>query len=195
MKNFVQGALVFFFCMFLAAATASAQQIAVDLGTLDPHLATQLLQAKQQAAEKQEKAKAAETIVTVNQAKQWADIGENVAKAIAATAKALSIEVNDFVKTPVGKWTLFFIFWYILGETVWTTVIGSLIWLVLGLVIWHSFRIFHIPKTVEVDLGDGKKDKKLLVYEFKSNDARSLSASLHAAIFILLSIMMIIVIL
>ena len=194
MKHLVHSTLAFFFCLFLTAATVGAQQITIDLGKMDSQLAAQVIK-EQQRINQQQVEEQEEEVDTADQAQKWASIGENVAKAIAAAADALSIQVNEFVKTPVGQWTLFFVFWYIMGETVWAAVIGSLIWLVLGLVIWHSFRIFHIPKTVEVDLGGGKKDKKLLAYEFASKDAKMVSTIFHAAAFVLLSIVMIIVIL
>ena len=183
-------------CFFLAAASAGAQQVLVDLDKIDPRIVKQIVEAKQELAKHElaKKEKKVETIVTVDRAKEWANIGENVAKAIAATAKALSLEVNDFVKTPVGKWTLFFVFWYIIGKTIWTTTLGLLIWVVLGVVIWKSFKTFHIPKIEEVEVG-GKKEKRRVYYEFHSRDARSWSAGLHVFVFIVLSIVMVVILL
>lgn len=174
--------------MALLTSTAVAQQVTVDLKKIDSTLAGQILEA-------QKKADIAAPTAIADQAKQWADIGTAVGTGIAATAKSLSVEINDFVKTPVGKWAFFFLFWYIIGHKIWTILAGTIIWIVLGRIIWHSFTIFHRPKPIGLDDGHGGKKVDLVTYKFNSNEARATSAFFHVSAFILLSCIMIVVIL
>ena len=156
---------------------ASAQQMTVDLSKLPPDVSATLLKA-QQAIAQQEKAATAtvvQNIPTVTQAEQWSNVGQNLANAIGAVAKTLSIEVNDFVKTPVGWWAFAFIFWYFLGNTFWHIIGGCLVWLTLG--VENKIKKYEYVK-----------------YEFKSDDARTMSACVHVGAFVLVSIAMLIII-
>lgn len=173
--------------LFVLSTMVHAQKINLDLSTIEPELAAQVLKSQQKPAEKTVPVPA----VTAKQAKEWADIGENVGKAIAATARALGSEVNEFVKTPVGKWAFFLVFWYVIGQKIWTIVGGTLIWIGLGAVIWRSFRIFHVPKKEVVKGAGGAETVKYMKYEFGGPDARTYSAIAHAAVFCVLSIIMI----
>lgn len=186
MKRSVSYLAVTLLCsIFVMTGSVYAQVINIDLGKIDPELAVKILEWQQ----KKDGPK-----ITVSQTKEWAEIGENVAKAIAATAKALSIEVNEFVKTPVGKWAFFFIFWHILGAKIWAIVGGIGIWTTLGIMIWKSFRAFHIPQKLLVEK-DGKKEYQYKKYEFRSDDARVVSVGFHVGLFVALSIAMALVIL
>src|SRR3954470_10721136 len=100
---------------------ATAQQTTVDLSKIDSQLAAQILEA-------QKKGNTIDPKTMADQAKEWAGVGKAVGDGIGATARALSIEVNDFIKTPVGKWTFFFLFWYIIGHKMWSVFAGIAIW-------------------------------------------------------------------
>ncbi len=168
--------------------TSFAQSVTIDLKNIDPKLATEILKAQKDSTQKNV------VPTTPAQAKEWATIGEEVAKAIAATAKALSIEVNEFVKTPVGKWTLFFIFWFLLGKKLWMIVGGTIAWIALGALIWKSFNHFHLPqKKLVEEKGDTKK-YEYVKFDFNSKDARTVSAIVHVGIFCATSIVMMIII-
>jgi len=192
-KHLIRIAAATLFSVSMCMANANAQQITIDLGKLDSKLAARVIEAQQNIKKAEEKI--AVPKVTVSQAKEWADVGQNLATAVGATAKALSVEVNDFVKTPVGWWAFAFIFWYFLGANIWAIVGGTITWIALGSVIWHSFRIFHIPQRKLVFEGEGKVKKYDYVkYAFASNDARTLSAIAHTVMFVVLSIVMLVII-
>lgn len=171
--------------------SAQAQQVQIDLSKLSADRAAEVLQAQKEATTS---SVPAVQVPTVDQARQWAGIGEEVAGAIAAAAKALSISVNDFMTTPVGWWTFVFIFWYLLGHKLWAIAGGSLVWLILGSVIWRSYRIFHMRNRVLLK-EDGKvKTYDYQTYQFASGDGRSWSAVCHAVAFIVLCIVMLVII-
>jgi hypothetical protein len=173
---------------------AQAQEMKVDLGKLPPAVAAELLTAQQAITKRTETT----VVPTVDQAKQWSDIGTNLATAVGATAHALSMEANDFVKTPVGWWAFAFIFWYFLGHGLWHIIGGLIVWVVLGSVIWRSFRIFHIPNrkvaTISGTPTDHVKTFEYIKYKFESNDARAVSAIAHVAAFVGLGFIMLLIV-
>ncbi|MBI3572177.1 hypothetical protein HY091_01415 [Candidatus Kaiserbacteria bacterium] len=171
-----------------AADTASSGNnttVTIDLTKLDDVTRNAVI-----AAIKADQA-VAQPVVSANTARQWADVGQNIGNAIAETCKALSIGVNDFIKTPAGILTIAMLFFYLFGGSLWAVVGGSLVWVVLGSVIWKSFSIFHRPQKL-MDK-DGKQHFE--IYEFHSNDARVVSVVAHVASFIVLSVIMIVIIL
>lgn len=181
-------AAVFSVSIAFSALRVSALQTNVDLDKMDPALAAQVLESQR----KKEEGKPA---VTIQNAKEWAGIGEDVAKAIGATAKALSMEVNEFMKTPVGKWTFILIFWYVLGHKLWMIAGGIMIWAVLGSLAWKSFKRFHMPQAVITKNKAGEDEVKYVSYEFRTSDAKIMSAVIHTIFFCVLSIAMALVIL
>lgn len=154
---------------------AQAQEMKVDLSKLPPEVSAKILESQQPT-------------VSVSRAKEWADVGENLARAVGATARVLSIEANEFVKTPVGWWAFAFIFWYFLGAKIWSIVGGLLMWCVLGSMIWRSFSIFHRPRQVLVSRENGVEKWAEKSYDFCSGDAKMGSALLHLVVFAILSV-------
>jgi hypothetical protein len=133
-----------------------------------------------------ERAKTAMPAITVDKAKEWAITGKGIGDAIAASAKAMSVGVNDFIKTPAGTLTVVTIFLYLFGHAFWAAVGGSIVWIVLGCVIWRSFMKFHGQKII------ADKDGRMttIEYDWHSHDAKVWSAIAHAAVFIFVSVSM-----
>lgn len=102
----------------LGSALADGGKVVVDLTQIDPEIAKQLIAAQQRAAS---------SAGTPEAAHAWAGVGKEVAEALSATAKGLSLEVNDFVKTPVGWWAMFLIIWLLLGTKLVKLVIALLL--------------------------------------------------------------------
>jgi len=159
--------------------SAMAQEMRIDLGKLPPEVAASLLKAEQ------DRKGGVQLPTTIEQAEQYAKIGEHVASAVAATAKGLSIEVNEFVKTPVGWWTFIFVFWYFLGAKLWHIVGGILFWSIGTIVTWKSFKTFFITRHL---ISERNGEKKYGSYEFNSSDAKAMSAVTHTVIFAAITI-------
>lgn len=160
--------------------TVNADQITIDTDQLDATTLTQVLQAKK---------KASETKVTVDNVKEYVTIGKEIGMAIAATCKELSVEVNQFVKTPVGKITMALIVYKVVGEKLWDIVGGTLAWIIITIIIWRSFRHFHMNERV-VDKSD--KQKPLIEYVpryvFNDRDYRPWSVFVHVVAFVAITI-------
>jgi len=156
---------------------ALAQSMSVDLSKLPPDVAAALIKAEQ------ERKGGIKAPTTAEELAQYAKIGEQVGAAVAATAKSLSVEVNEFVKTPVGWWTFIFIFWYFLGAKLWHIVGGILFWSASSLMIWKSLKYFHIPRRVLVSTNGKEKKYEYQSFKWNSDEAKTLSAIAHLIIF------------
>ena len=103
----------------------------------------------------------------------------------------LSISVNEFVKTDAGKITMFLIIYQVLGDDIRRIIFGMLIWLVTMPIIATSFIHFHTSRKIKV-LGDkGQPDgiKYVKRYTWESSDSRTVSAVVHAAFFVAVTIL------
>lgn len=182
--------LIAILAFVLIAASAQAQNVQnLDLRKLDPQTAADVLR----QINREDKKEA--PIVSPGQAQEWAKVGENIAGAVAATAKALSIEANEFIKTPVGKWTFFFLFWYLVGKKIWMIVGGLLVWTGLGFITWRSAKVFLMPrlKLVSESVDEkGKKEKKYdwVSFTYKDQSNKAVVGAFHAIFFVVVSAIM-----
>lgn len=62
---------------------------------------------------------------------EWLDVGTKIGQMFGGAAKEVGIAVNDFVKTPVGQWTMAIIVWKYMGGAI-IHVMGGLIVLTVG---------------------------------------------------------------
>lgn len=62
---------------------------------------------------------------------KWIDVGTRIGQMMGGAAKEVGIAVNEFVKTPVGKWTMALIIWNYMGTMI-VHVFGGVVVLVFG---------------------------------------------------------------
>ena len=113
----------------------------------------------------------------VKNIKEWAGIGKEIGIAISETCKVLNVEVNNFVKSPVGKITLFIILWKIVGARL---LLLLLLLLFLIPISW-SYKRFFFGYRVKSKEGHISYEGK---YEFSTDEARCMSAIVHTILFI-----------
>ena len=66
---------------------------------------------------------------TIDKIDRWSQVGANLGKGLAATAKELGVAVNDFANTPIGKVATFLIIWHIMGSAI-VHIVGAIgIWI------------------------------------------------------------------
>jgi hypothetical protein len=53
---------------------------------------------------------------TVDNAREWVDLGKGLGSGLASTAKELGVAANDFVKSPVGEVSMFLLVWHYMGD-------------------------------------------------------------------------------
>jgi hypothetical protein len=112
-------------------------------------------------------------------AEKWANIISGTIKTI---CNDLSITVNEFIKTPVGKVTLFLIVYKVIGEDIKRVVFACLGWVVSMTVILLLMRKFHMSERIKVL--DNDKNVTSVKYVPRHNwesrsDAKLTSATFH----------------
>ncbi len=178
--------MVFVLALFFVTPS-NAIQITIDTDNLDKTTASTVLEAQKQAKKIAEKAKTP----SVDQMEAWANIGEKIGKAISATCRELGVEVNKFVKTPVGKIAMALIVWKVVGQEAWAIIGGTLSWFVISLMIMWSFSHFHMRKKL-TDKEHG--ERYIATYEFKGEEAKICSAIAHAVAFAVITMVCLLIV-
>ena len=75
--------------------------------------------------------KTSQPILDVKKVDEYVALGERIGKMMGGAAKELGIAVNQFVETPVGKWTMAMIIWKYMGSAI-VHVFGGVLVLVVG---------------------------------------------------------------
>jgi hypothetical protein len=154
--------LILFLAFVVAAASvAQASSISVDLSKLDPDVAAKVV--------------ASQKTIT-GDAQALMGLGKEIAEAISQAARGVGVEVNEFIKTPAGYWTVLVIAWLLVIKPIVKTVILLLVaFSLLG--IWYkSLRRFFFGENA---------------YNFNSRDARVGCAFVHSASVVAIFILMI----
>ena len=147
--------------LLASTSIAYADAMEVDPSKLD---AATLAAVLKQSADKKPEQKVEE----------WAGIGKEIAGAVKDTAAGLSVQANEFIKTPVGEIAMLIIFWKIIGEA----LVSCLLLMLLGLTglafTWKSFKYFLCKSE----------------YKFHSDDARIGCTCLHIIAFGMFTLML-----
>jgi hypothetical protein len=97
---------------------------------------------------------------TPEQVKQWADVADALANGIGKTAHSLNVEVNEFIKSPVGIMTAVMLFWNYMGKDFLGIIFGTG-WLAVSLPIWLFFFWKSINKTETEEHGSGENKQSV----------------------------------
>lgn len=187
--------------MFCASVTALADvapaqdstTVTIDLTKLNSDVASAIL--RQKAKEKEVVVQEV-PVPTVSSVKEWASLGTELGSTIADTAKALSVSVNEFIKTPVGYMVVFLIFYKMVGASVWGVISGVIFGIVTGTIWWKSYQYYMIPRIVTNKKYDStglilvEENQEFKQYPYKSNDARIGAVVIHlvcAAIIVIIT--------
>ncbi len=128
-------------------------------------------------------------------------------KSIKAIATSLSMEVNKFIRTPVGIFIAALVFYKIAGKDVLSAinnkVFGSIGYLFTLFLIWFSYTRFHgvrkLKREIFKDEGEGKKPTKIIEHYTEpryswvltsqgKSDCKATSAALHPCMAIIATI-------
>ncbi len=173
MKSIMFSMLLMLFAVPVFAGTT----VMIDLEQLPGETAKAVLAAKKKVNE--------DLPTTPEKAKEWAEVGEQIGEAIAATAKALGEEVNDFVKTPVGMGAALLVIWHVVGPDLWGIVGGIPAWIIMSSIILWSFRYFHMSKKIkEKDEKGNVSVRYEKMHDFVSNESKAVSGICHVVLFI-----------
>ena len=87
-----------------------------------------------------------------DKAEKWAKIISGTIKTI---SKDLSLGVNEFVRTDVGKITMFLIVYKVIGDDIRAIVFGLGAWLFVTPILLISFRYFHGSQKFKIKDTEG----------------------------------------
>ena len=122
------------FAALAMIGTASAEGMdwrAVDAAGFNKLTESQKADVIKQVTLKAQEAKAVDN-ATVDKIDRWVQVGANLGKGLAATAKELGVAVNEFANTPIGKLATVLIVWHIMGSVI-VHIAGALVFWGLGL--------------------------------------------------------------
>jgi len=97
---------------------------------------------------------AAKVVATSTPAKvsEWIDIGSKIGQAMGGAAKEIGVAVNEFVKTPVGQWTMAIIVWKFMGGVIMHLAGGVLVAIIgMGTVIYVARRRREVKYTYDAE--------------------------------------------
>lgn len=86
---------------------------------------------------------AAKVVATSTPAKvnEWIDVGSRIGQAMGGAAKEIGVQVNEFVKTPVGQWTMAIIVWKFMGGVIMHLAGGFLVLMTgMATIAWVAHR-------------------------------------------------------
>lgn len=97
---------------------------------------------------------------------EWVEVGKGLGSGLAAGAKEMGVVVNDFAKTDVGKFTMFVIFFKVMGSTLIHLAAGVLWFTVMGALWFYFYKKLWEPSEVEIKYNEaGKKISKTIIRE------------------------------
>jgi hypothetical protein len=165
----------------MSTMAMAATPVQIDLETLSGETQKSVLNALKAQAKKTAPLKVNLKDITPEKINTWSVA---IANGIKETSQVLNVEVNEFIKTPVGKGTAFIIFWKVVGKDLWKGIGNTILFVCftfcINIFMYLTARWFLIPKRVKVvvDLKEGttteKQDlaNKLNIKKEKFDDAK-----------------------
>jgi hypothetical protein len=147
----------------MSTMAMAATPVQIDLETLSGETQKSVLNALKEQAKKVEPLTVNLKDITPEKINTWSVA---IANGIKETSKVLNVEVNEFIKTPVGKGTAFLIFWKVAGKDLWRGTIHTILFIgftfCINIFMYFTARWFLIPKKtkIHVDLTKNSESQK-----------------------------------
>lgn len=179
---------VFVFTIFSYAADDSDIIVSVNLKELPSNVASEILKYKKETVSKA-------STIDVDDVERYTEIGRAIALSLKEVCTVLSVEVNSFVTTPVGKITTALIIYRVAGKDIIRSVILAFFAMFLYTTILTSFiYFFKTKKTIAKITKDEGKEKVteetieyVPRYNFKGNESRVACAICHVISFVIVT--------
>jgi hypothetical protein len=181
-KLFGGGALVL--ALFMFCSSGLAQVVSVDLSKLNSNARNEVIDANKKAEE------TSKDVVNLENINRFKEYGSVIASTLKEVCQTLNVEVNAFVKTPVGYLVTGLIVYKVIGKDVIRALWKGCVGLFLYICVIYSFVFFHAPKKFIT-----KNDKGILIsteyktrYKWASGEARIASVVAHVGLLIITTI-------
>ena len=148
--------------ILILATMLFAQQVTVDLANLSPQARNAVIDANKSGVVSN---------ITTGDIEKYAAIGQAVGTAFKEVCKTLNVELNEFIKTPAGKITMFMVAWKIFGQD-FVHLFGGLLSAIALAIVWiFVFRYFYGYRK-KWKYVDGKKtdEYELVRFQFIDRD-------------------------
>lgn len=144
MKNLI--AIIIILCLMIPAGMAVAE-VTVDELLKSDHLSKDTREAVAKAVRKAE-----ETIVPASavELKKWQEFGDAFAITIKSIAHTLNVEVNEFLKSDVGKLTAGVIVYKMIGKDILRIIILTASAFMFTMMVTFSLLVFHKKKKTKI---------------------------------------------
>lgn len=143
----------------VSAHAAGLKSDSVQSAGFDQLTEAQKAEVLKTVADKVEATKAGESAASLvaepQRVGEWIDVGTKIGQMMGGAAKEVGVAVNDFVKTPVGQWTMAIVIWKFMGGPL-MHVFGAVMILVVGIGFIGYFARKYTGVTIEYD--QEKKD-------------------------------------
>lgn len=125
-------------------------------------------------------------IEAIANSEKWREVGQAFAETVKQICQTLNVEVNQFIKSDVGKLTAGIILWKMVGKDLIRIVVLSMFLFCLTIVIFGSIYFIHGRKKVII-MEDGKavttyRDRWIDWHN--NNDARIISVIVHLIVWL-----------
>lgn len=163
--------VLFMFIPFTNVFAGQSNQATITAEDLlkNPNISSEVRETIVQAINKQQ---GSQTIVNIEKAYEWKDFVKVFAEAIKEVCHILNVEVNDFVKTPVGKMTAILIGYKIFGKDLIEIVssVGAAMFIIsfYFIICWRLYgrrKVINKDKTIKyepyITICDNSNDNKI----------------------------------
>ena len=169
--------------IFMFPILSFATKVTLDIDKLAPDQAAMVLEAKK---------KIENPTVSLPQpdvVEKYAKMGAEIGAALKEVCKTIGIEVNEFVKTPVGKAVALLILYRYFGKDMIKLVLMFVFCSIVAICNTISLWWWVSKKKVVVKIDDKVKTFSYIErYEFNNNEARSFCVGCHVFIYVVLGI-------
>lgn len=117
---------------------------------------------------------------------EWKEMGNAFAETIKTVCHTLNVEVNEFLKSDVGKLTAVVIIYKMIGKDILIILLYIGIWLIITFVLGLSIKFLHMKKIINSIVKDpNDKTKQIVVqtttdrFGWDDDDSKTISLILH----------------
>lgn len=179
--------LLVFGSLPVMAAAQAGTQVVIDLKDLDDFTRNKVMTTLKEKESASKGVMDSLPKIDPNSAREWAKV---VTDTIKDVCHNLNVEVNEFIKTPVGMIVAGTIVYKVIGKdfikATMNTVFGILGWIVTLMLVYFVARKIIIPRKLKKTITWNDKDRGKMTeisyefvkpYTFKSDDARTVAVS------------------
>ena len=174
-----------------AIEETSPTKVSIDLKDLDDGTRNRVIDMMKEAEKKKNTVVA--QLPQIDNVKKFTDYGTAIATTIQAVCKVLNVEVNAFVKTPVGNLVMWMVIYHVIGKDLLKVGFAFMIWFMIAGILAFTFSRFHLPYKKVTKNHETKEEtvEYIQKYNFRTAEAKVTSVWVHGGLFSLITLILI----